>query len=31
MDIDEAPITLVFNKVESLDVVIYQLQRFQFH
>lgn len=27
MDINEAPVTLIFNKVESLDVVIYQLQR----
>lgn len=27
LDINEAPVTLIFNKVESLDVVIYQLQR----
>lgn len=25
--IDEAPVTLIFNKVESLDAVIYQLQK----
>ena len=25
MNIDEAPISLVFNKIESLDVVINQL------
>lgn len=24
---DEAPVTLIFNKVESLDAVIYQLQK----
>lgn len=27
MDIDEAPVTLIFNKIESLDAVIYQLQK----
>lgn len=27
MEIGEAPVTLVFNKIESLDAVIYQLQR----
>lgn len=27
MKIDEAPVTLIFNKVESLDVVIYQLKK----
>lgn len=27
MDIDEAPVSLVFNKIESLDAVIKQLQR----
>lgn len=27
MEIDQAPVTLIFNKIESLDVVIYQLQR----
>lgn len=27
MEIDEAPVTLIFNKIESLDAVIYQLQK----
>lgn len=27
MKIDEAPVTLIFNKIESLDAVIMQLQR----
>lgn len=27
MKIDDAPVTFVFNKVESLDAVIYQLQK----
>lgn len=27
MKIGETPVTLVFNKIESLDAVIYQLQR----
>lgn len=25
--IDDAPVTFIFNKIESLDVVIYQLQK----
>lgn len=27
MEIGEAPVTLIFNEIESLDAVIYQLQR----
>lgn len=27
MGIDEAPVSLIFNKIESLDAVIYQLQK----
>lgn len=27
MEIDGAPVTLIFNKIESLDAVIYQLQK----
>jgi formylmethanofuran:tetrahydromethanopterin formyltransferase len=27
MDIGVAPVTLIFNKIESLDAVIYQLQK----
>ena len=27
MEIGEAPVTLIFNKIESLDAVIYQLQK----
>ncbi|MFF5993484.1 hypothetical protein AAGS61_01865 [Lysinibacillus sp. KU-BSD001] len=27
MEIDDAPVTFIFNKIESLDAVIYQLQR----
>lgn len=27
MGIDEAPVTFIFNKIESLDAVIYQLQK----
>lgn len=27
MEIDEAPVTFIFNKIESLDAVIYQLKR----
>lgn len=27
MEIGEAPVTLVFNKIERLDAVIYQLQK----
>lgn len=27
MDINEAPVTFIFNKIESLDAVIYQLQK----
>lgn len=27
MDLDEAPVTFIFNKIESLEAVIYQLQK----
>ena len=27
MDVGEAPVTFIFNKIESLDAVIYQLQK----
>lgn len=27
MDIAEAPVTFIFNKIESIDAVIYQLQK----
>lgn len=27
MGLDEAPVTFIFNKIESLDAVIYQLQK----
>lgn len=27
MEIGESPVTFIFNKIESLDVVIFQLQR----
>lgn len=27
MEIEDAPVTFIFNKIESLDAVIFQLQR----
>lgn len=27
INIDDAPVTLIFNKIESLDAVIYQLEK----
>ncbi|KOP78675.1 hypothetical protein AMS59_12740 [Lysinibacillus sp. FJAT-14745] len=27
MEIDEAPVTFIFNKIESIDAVIFQLQK----
>ncbi|MGE7915115.1 hypothetical protein [Lysinibacillus xylanilyticus] len=27
MEIDDAPVTFIFNKIESIDAVIFQLQK----